>query len=433
MDRELICKILNSEMGLATGCTEPAAIALCAAYAREALAGDVAEIAVRASTNIIKNAMAAGIPGCSYTGVAYAAALGAIAGQTQRQLQAIDHATEEERKAAEELVAAGRVFLERKDTTEALYIEIELHSRSGHRAKAIIASTHANLVYLQADDEVRVDHPIGTRVKGVPADRIDAALSIGSIYEFVNGIDRNKDDLNIIDRAISVNMRISQEGENQTFNLHVGQNIAAMRHSGLYANDVVVRAMEAAACGIDARMGGANVPVVTNSGSGNQGITATVPIVVAADMWRIDEDRRFRAVTLSHLICIYIHCRFGLLSSLCGATIAATGVTCGLVYLMGGGCVELERAVNNMIGGVAGMLCDGAKADCALKVATCVNSAFICASMAMAGVGVQPNEGIVEKDAAKTVTNFVRLGNDGSPVMDSIVLDIMLNKGTMDA
>lgn len=428
MDRALICSILNSEMELATGCTEPAAIALCAAYAKEALAGELAEVRVWASTNIIKNAMAAGIPGCSYTGVPYAAALGAIAGQTQRQLQVIDHATEEEQKAAGELVASGHVALERKDTSEALYIEIELQSHTGHHSKAIIASAHTNLVYLQSDDEVRVNHPIGTRTKGVSADVIDAALNIQSIYDFVSGIDRNQDDLAIIDKAIQVNMRIFQEGKNRTFNLHVGQNIAAMRRSGIYANDIVVQAMEAAACGIDARMGGANVPVITNSGSGNQGITATVPIVVAADAWQIDEEKRFRAVTLSHLMCIYIHCRFGLLSSLCGATVAATGVTCGLVYLMGGGCKELEYAVNNMMGSVAGMLCDGAKADCALKVAACVNSAFICASMAMAGVSVQPNEGIVEKNAAKTVENFVRLGNDGSPVMDNIVLDIMLNK-----
>ena len=428
MNRQLFCDILNSEMELATGCTEPAAIALCAAYASSHLKGEVAELTVLASVNIIKNAMAAGIPGTSHTGIDYAAALGAIGGKVERQLQVIDSATEDERRRAVELVQGGHVKMGKKETPEKLYVEVEVKSADGHQAKAIIASAHTNLVYVEEDGVAVINHEIGTRVNGVSVDVIDETLSIESIFEFVNTLDREKDDLHMIEQAISVNKRIAQEGAEKKFNLCVGQNLTAMKSKGLLGNDLVATAMERTACGIDARMGGANVPVVTNSGSGNQGITATIPVVTAAEFYQVDEDKMFRAVTLSHLIGIYIHCRFGLLSALCGATVAATGSCCGIVYLMGGGPKQLGYAINNMMGTVTGMLCDGAKPDCALKVATCVNTAFLCANMAMANISVQPNEGIVDSDPDKTVKNFVRLGNEGSPTMDNIVLDIMLTK-----
>lgn len=428
MDRKLFCDILNSEMTLATGCTEPAAIALCAAYASEHLKGHVAELEVLASVNIIKNAMAAGIPGTSHTGIDYAAALGAVGGKTERLLQVIDQATEAECEEAVRLVQSGHVKMGKKETTEKLYIEVTVKSSDGHQAKAIIASAHTNLIYVEEDGVVVMNHPVGVRVSGVSTEVIDSTLSLSSIYEFVNTLDRGQDDLHMIEKAIAVNSRIAQEGAKKPFNLHVGQNIAAMKKQGYLSNDMVSTAMERTACGIDARMGGANVPVVTNSGSGNQGITATIPVVTAAEFLQIDEDRMFRAVTLSHLVAIYIHCHFGLLSALCGATVAGAGAACGLVYLMGGTVEQIGYAINNMMGTVTGMLCDGAKPDCAMKVAACINTAFLSASMAINNISVQPNEGIVDNCPDQTVKNFVRLGNDGSPVMDNIVLDIMLAK-----
>ncbi len=428
MDRKVFSDILNSEMVLATGCTEPAAIALCAAYARQHLKGEVAELSVLASTNMIKNAMAAGLPGMTQTGISYAAAVGAMCGRTDRELQVIDSATEEERAKAVALVEGGHVTVEKKDIGDKLYIEVELRSADGHQSKTKIASAHTNLIYAEEDGVAVIDHPIGTRVDGVDPDTIDAALSIESIFEYVDTLDRDRDDLHMIEQAIRVNRRIAQEGAEKRFNIHVGQNLAAMREKGYIGNSMVAAAMERTACGIDARMGGASVPVVTNSGSGNQGITATIPVLTAAEFLGADEDKTFRAVTLAHLMGIYIHCRFGMLSALCGATVAGTASACGITYLMGGGVKEIGYAVNNMMGTVTGMLCDGAKGDCAMKVATCVNTAFLSASMAMAGVSVQHNEGIVDRSPAKTVKNFVRLGNEASEAMDRVVLDIMLTK-----
>lgn len=428
MDRKLFCDILNSEMGLATGCTEPAAVALCAAYAREHLKGETAEVSVSASVNIIKNAMSAGIPGIPHTGINYAAALGAVGGESKNRLQVIDAVSEADRRRASELVQGGHVKMSKKDTPEKLYIEVELKSAEGHQARTIIASAHTNLVYAEEDGVPVIEHAVGEIVDGVPANVIDKTLSIQSIYDFANTLDRETDDLHMIEQAIAVNMRISREGAEKKFGLHIGWNIAAARAAGHMSGDIVTTAMERTACGIDARMGGASVPVVTNSGSGNQGITSTVPVVTAAELLGIDEDRMFRAVTLSHLMSIYIHCRFGLLSALCGATVAGTGAACGLVYLFGGTPEQIGHAVNNMMGCVTGMLCDGAKADCAMKIGACINTAFLAAFMAMDGISVQPNEGIVERDPAHTIRNFVRLGNEGSPTMDNIVLDIMLNK-----
>ncbi len=428
MERRIFCDILNSEMELATGCTEPAAVALCAAYARQYLEGDVAEIEVSASVNIIKNAMSAGIPGLADTGINYAAALGAIGGDTERQLQVIDGAGAEACQKAAELVKGGHVHMSRKETPEKLYIEVTLKSAQGHSARAVIASSHTNLVCIEKDGTAVLQRPMGTKLGGVTPDEMEAVLSIQSIYDFASTADPRTDDLHMIEQAIAINRRIAEEGAKKTFNLHVGQNIAAAMAAGHMSGDMVTTAMERTACGIDARMGGAGVPVVTNSGSGNQGITATVPVITAAEFLHAGELETLRAVTLSHLMSIYIHCRFGLLSALCGATIAGTGSACAITYLLGGGPKQIGHPVNNMMGAVTGMLCDGAKSDCALKVSACINTAFLSAFMAMRDVTVQPNEGIVEKTPEQTIRNFVRLGNDGSPTMDRIILDIMLNK-----
>lgn len=383
MDHKIFCDILKSEMGLATGCTEPAAVALCAAYASDHLQGEVAELTVQASVNVIKNAMSAGIPGIAYTGIDFAAALGAIGGKSERKLQVVDSATEEQRSRAVELVKSGKTKMYVKDSPEKLYVEVELKSADGHQARAIIAAAHTNLVYLEADGSTLLERAFDSRAEGITADEIEATLSIQSIYDFADALDQEKDDLEIIKQAISVNKRISEEGAEKQFGLFVGQSVAAARVAGSMGHGLAALVMERTACGIDARMGGANVPVVTNSGSGNQGITATIPVVTAAEVLGIDEDRMFRAVTLSHLMSIYIHCRFGLLSALCGATVAGTGAACGLVYLMGGTPVQIGYAVNNMMGCVTGMLCDGAKADCALKVCTCVDTAVLAAYMAL--------------------------------------------------
>jgi L-cysteine desulfidase len=428
MDRKLICQILNQEMLLATGCTEPAAIALTAAAARQKLIGEPEHVKVLASVNIIKNAMAAGIPGTSYTGMNYAAALGAVAGRVDRQLQVVDDATPEDVQKAVRLVQGGCVEMARTDQPDKLYVEVELTNEK-HQSRAIIRGAHTNVTLLEADHQ-ELPHE-GTAVEGpyITPDVISDTLNIQTIYDFVETLDRSKDDLHMIEQAIKINSEISRVGAEGNYGLNIGRNIRLNQESGLMGNDTVTNAVAETSSGADARMAGANVPVVTNSGSGNQGITATMPVVSAARSMGISEEKMFKAVTLSHLMGIHIHANFGLLSGLCGATIAGTGAACGLVYLQGGNATQIGYAVNNMLGDVTGMLCDGAKADCALKISTCVFTAFHCAAMALRNESVQPTDGIVEKDPEQTIVNFVKLGNEGSPKMDDLVLDMLLKKG----
>ncbi|MEA4942530.1 hypothetical protein SDC9_90441 [bioreactor metagenome] len=428
MNRTLICQILNHEMMLATGCTEPAAIALTAAVAREHLIGEPTHVKVLASVNIIKNAMAAGIPGTDCTGMNYAAALGAVCGRVDRQLQVVDGATPEDVAKAVELVRSGNVEMGRTPEPDKLYVEVEL-TNGLHQSRAVIRGAHTNVTFIEEDhrelataaQEASAD-PITPRV-------IKETLSIQTIYDFVETLDRETDDLHMIEQAIKINSEIAKVGAEGSFGLNIGRHIRQSQESGLMGKDVMLEAVAVTSSAADARMAGANAPVVTNSGSGNQGITATMPIVSAAQSLGVGEERMFRAVTLSHLIAIHIHADFGLLSGLCGATIAATGAACGLVYLQGGSAKQIGYAVNNMLGDVTGMLCDGAKADCALKISTCVFTAFNCAAMALRDETVKPTDGIVEQDPEVTIANFVKLGNDGSPKMDDLVLDMLLQKG----
>lgn len=411
MDRKLICQILNHEMMLATGCTEPAAIALTAALAKGQLDGEPESIKVQASANIIKNAMSAGIPGTAYTGINYAAALGAVCGAVDRQLQVVDDARPEDIEKAAALVGAGRVEVNRASDPDKLYVEVEL-TNAEHQSRAIIKGAHTNVILVERDHQ-QVGGAASRQAAetDITPERISETLSIRTIYEFVETLDRQQDDLHMIQKAIDVNGHIAQLGAVGDYGLNIGRGIQKSQELGLMGHDVVMDAVAMTASGADARMAGANAPVITNSGSGNQGITATVPILSAAKSLGIGEDRMFRAVTLSHLMAIHIHADFGLLSGLCGATIAGTAAACGLVYLQGGTLEQIGFAVNNMFGNVSGMLCDGAKADCALKISTCVFAAFQCAAMALRNECVKSTDGIVETDPEDTIKNFVRLGN----------------------
>ena len=230
----------------------------------------------------------------------------------------------------------------------------------------------------------------------------------------------------IIRSAVQVNTTISNEGLSKEYGLAIGRNLELNCRKGLMTRDLTTNAMVIASAGADARMAGAPVSVVANSGSGNQGITATMPVVATARWLDIDEEKMLRAVTLSNLIAIRIKAKFGRLSNLCGATVAATGAACGIAYLLGGGYHEVCCTIQNMVGNVTGMVCDGAKADCALKISTCVNAACQAAAMGVRGVRVQSTDGIVEHNVEYTLDNFATLSTHGTS--DSVILDLMLNK-----
>ena len=435
MDKTMFYRILNSEMELATGCTEPGAIALTGAYAGAELAklGEaVRRMEVKASTNIIKNAMAAGIPGTSYTGMAYAAAIGAAAAAPERKLEVINGVADDVYKAAEVLVETGKVSVELAKVPQKLYIEVTAWGET-HTAHAVIADLHTNLVLLEADGKelfkADPNAPADTGRDVVTPEEIAAFLTVRKIYDFCDKeLDPMNDPIDIVRSAVSVNTAICEKGLEKDYGLAIGPNLERNCRAGVMTRDMVTNSMIITTAGADARMAGAPFSVVANSGSGNPGITCTMPVVSLAKWKDVPEDKMLRAVTLSHLIAIRIKSKFGRLSALCGATVAGTASACGITYLLGGGYDEICRTVHNMIGNVAGMLCDGAKADCALKISTCVNAGFQAAFMAMRGVRVQSTDGIVEENVENTIDNFAKLGNQGSGPMDAAMLEMMLNK-----
>ena len=427
MNYEEITSILNDGLVLATGCTEPGALALTAAAAAAHLGEEVKSIHTFASGNIIKNAYSAGIPGTALVGIEYAVAIGAIVAQPEKQLQVINGITSEQLEKACALVDAKAVKVELAKVPEKLYIEVEVKGEH-NTAKAIIANVHTNIIYIEENGKAVLDkrHEQGNADGGYSDADIKKILSVAKIFEYATTVDLSM--LDKIRLSIDVNSAISEEGMRNPYGLCIGRGIKEDMEKGYRSDSLITYAMQIASAGADARMAGADAPVVSNSGSGNQGIACTMPVVAVARKLGVTDEQMMRAVTLSNLMGIYIKSQFGRLSAFCGATVAGVGSACGIAYLLGGGLREVENCVFNMIGDVTGMLCDGAKADCALKIATCTNAAMQAALMAMRGIRVLSTDGIVEDDVEKTISNFAELGNQGSVTLDQIVLDMMLKK-----
>lgn len=422
---EKIIEILNENMVLATGCTEPGAIALTAAAAADTLGEKVESMEVIASGNIIKNAYSAGIPGTDLVGIEYAAALGAVVAAPAKRLEVINGITEAQLRTAVAMVKEKKVQLSLAKVPEKLYIEI-LAQGNGHSSRAIIANIHTNIVLLEKDGQILLDKRTPAAEGGAKDTSVMDELSIAKIYEFATTVDVGT--LDIIKQSVEVNSAIAAEGMRNPYGLQIGRTMEQEIKAGIRSDDMINYAMMIAAAAADARMAGADYSVVSNSGSGNQGIASSMPAVAAAEKLGKSREEMLRAVTISSLVAIYIKAQFGRLSAFCGATVAATGTACAMTYLLGGGIREMEYAVFNMIGNVTGMCCDGAKPDCALKIATCTNAAMQAALMAMKGIRIQSNEGIVDEDVEKTIRNFCVLGNEGSIRLDQLMLEIMLNK-----
>jgi L-cysteine desulfidase len=424
MDDLKYLALLNKELVVAQGCTEPIAIAYAAALARK-LAGsaDIVAVNVSVSANIVKNAMAVSIPGTQRCGVDFAAALGALAGDSSKVLEVLSGITAKDVEAAAELVRSGIVNVNLAETTKKLYIEIEVHTLTA-KAKAVIADNHTTVTLIEVngetfkrDNEEANQHESEDDAKGI---------SIDSIWNFTMAVDPRK--LDIVKESIDLNKVVAQEGLTNDYGLQVGKAIKGYVESGIISDDMSTRAMSLAAAASDARMAGCQLPVMSNSGSGNQGITAVLPVIAAGEWLKATDEQILRAVTLSHLVTIFIKTQFGRLSAICGATVAAIGASCGITYLLGGGVEQIKLATQNMLGNVTGMLCDGAKAGCAMKISTCTSAAVQSALMAKKGIGIQSTDGIIEYDPHFSIENLCLLGNRGTVEADRIILEIMLNK-----
>lgn len=423
-ERASIIALMKREIVPAIGCTEPIAVALCAARAVELLGAKPEKIDVRLSANMLKNAMGVGIPGTGgMVGLPIAVALGALVGRSEYELEVL-------RDVTPEAVEQGRRYIEQKcidirlkeHIDEKLYIEIEVRA-GGHRAVAVISGGHTNFVFMSRDEEVLLDkraHSAGEeQTEGV-------ALSLRKVWDFATT--SPLDELRFILEARRLNKAAAEKSFEHDFGHSIGRTLRRERELKVMGDSIFSRILSYTSAACDARMAGAMIPVMSNSGSGNQGIASTLPVVVYAEQVEASEEQTIRALVLSHLTVIYIKQSLGRLSALCGCVVAATGSSCGITYLMGGGYDQVVAAVKNMIANLTGMICDGAKPSCSMKLTSGVSTAVISAMMAMDGHCVTPVEGIIEEDVDKCIRNLTTIGRDGMNLTDSLVLGIMTHK-----
>ena len=422
-ERKQIIDLIKREVVPAIGCTEPIAVALCVAKAAETLEVKPEKIEILLSANILKNAMGAGIPGTDMAGLPRAVALGALSGKSAYQLEVLKECTPEAVEQGKQFISEKRISIALKENiAEKLYIEVICHA-GNHRSEAIISGGHTNFVYVAKDGEVLLD-------KRQPASEEEeeesVALTLRRVYDFA--MTAPLDEIRfILDTA-----RLNKAAAEQSFKGNYGHSLGRMLR-GNYEHKIMgdsvfshILSYTSGAC--DARMAGAMIPVMSNSGSGNQGISATLPVVIFAEENGKTEEELIRALVLSHLTVIYIKQSLGRLSALCGCVVAATGSSCGITWLMGGTYQQVSFAVQNMIANITGMICDGAKPSCALKVTTGVSTAVLSAMMAIENRYVTSVEGIIDEDVDQSIRNLTRIGSQAMNETDKMVLDIMTSK-----
>lgn len=423
-ERERIIALINREVVPAIGCTEPIAVALCVAKAAETLNQRPQKIQVLLSANILKNAMGVGIPGTDMIGLPIAVALGALIGKSEYQLEVLKDSTPEAVEAGKKMLEAQAIQISLKENIEEkLYIEVTCMAGE-EKATAIISGGHTNFVYLSKNDSVLMDKRSGTSGE---TEEESVELNLKKVYDFATT--SPIEELQFILEARRLNKQAAERSFKGNYGHELGKTLCSSDSERLIMGSNTfthILSYTSAAC--DARMAGAMIPVMSNSGSGNQGIAATLPVVVYAEDNHKSEEELTRALILSHLTAIYIKQSLGRLSALCGCVVAATGSSCGITYLMGGNYQQVSFAVQNMIANLTGMICDGAKPSCALKLTSGVSTAVLSAILAMENKCVTSVEGIIEDNVDLSIRNLTKIGSQGMNETDKLVLDIMTHK-----
>jgi len=462
LQRELeIIELIQKEVKPALGCTEPIAVSLAVARSCEALRQigvEVSHLTVEVSANILKNGMGVGIPGTGMIGLHIASALAVTCGKSCYGLEVLKDLSPAAIDAAKEMVDAKKVKVVLADTTMKLYIKAWAYGSDAagveHSAATEIKNNHDSIVSVVRDGvEILAPQHIEpmncagsacTSAAGASASAasagvsgassssaaekttLDYKLSVKEILEFAQ--EASFENIKFILDSVKLNKALAMEGLKDDYGLRVGKTILAREHSDVFGSSVMTYAMAATAAASDARMAGCTLPAMSNSGSGNQGITVTMPVIAVAEKMGVGEEQLARALVLSHLVAIHIKGYLGKLSALCGCVIASTGSSCGIVYLHGGGYEQVCSAIKNMVGNITGMVCDGAKVGCALKVASGVSSSVQAAVLAMDNICISSNDGIIEDCIEKTICNLGRIGAEGMQTTDRMILDIMVCK-----
>lgn len=422
--RQNIIDLIKREVVPAVGCTEPVAVALCVAKATETLGCLPEKIELFLSGNIIKNAMGVGIPGTGMIGLPIAVALGALVGKSEYSLEVLRDVTPEAVETGRKYIAEGRISVSlESDAPSNLHIDVRAYSGE-HSVRVIISGAHTNFIFIEKDGDVLFEK-LSSGEGSVSDASSDPELNMRMVYDFATTAPL--DEISFILEAKNLNLAAAQFALKGEYGHCLGSTVL---HFGerFFGDTPVAHAITLTSAACDARMGGAMVPVMSNSGSGNQGITATMPVVSYAMDINASEEQLVRALVLSHLTSIYIKQSLGRLSALCGCVVASTGATSGLVYLMGGGYDQVCDAVKNMVANLTGMICDGAKPSCSMKISSGVSTAMMSAMLAMQGFAVTSAEGIISDDVDETIHNLTSIGRDSMQATDKLVLKIMTCK-----
>ena len=401
------------------------AVALCTARATELLGTRPEEINVLLSTNILKNAMGVGIPGTGMIGLPIAVALGALIGKSEYQLEVIKDLTPKSLEEGKKYICENRINIGLKPgKCDKLYIEVTCSAHgSRDKATAIIARTHTHFIYEALNDKVTLDNRSGGSES---SSGDDVRLNMKMVWDFAMNMPADK--LRFFLNVRDVNMRAAAESLKGNYGHCLGKTMDRPLSHGIFGNSIYSHIISKTASACDARMGGAMIPVMSNSGSGNQGICATNPVAVFAMENENTEEELIRALCLSHLTAIYIKQSLGRLSALCGCVVASIGSSCGITYLMGGDYNRVCYSVKNMIANLAGMICDGAKPSCALKISSGVSTAMLSAMLSIEGKHVTAAEGIIDEDVDRSIRNLTSIGKEAMCETDDMVLDIMTHK-----
>ena len=392
-ERERIIRLVKQQVVPAMGCTEPICVSLCVARAAEVLGERPVAVSVFLSANILKNAMGVGIPGTGMVGLPIAIALGVVAGKSAYGLEVLKDVTPTDVEQGKQYIAERRVKISLKEgISEKLYVEAIVESESGHRATAVIAGQ----------------------------------LNLRKVYDF--SVEAPLEEIEFIREARRLNESASRQALKGCYGHELGKTLSRPLGRGIMGDTIFSHILSSTSCACDARMAGAMIPVMSNSGSGNQGICATMPVVVFAEENHNTDEELVRALMLSHLTAIYIKQSLGVLSALCGCVVASTGSSCGITYLMGGKYEQVSYAVKNMIANLTGMICDGAKPSCALKLTSGVSTAVLSAMLAMQQKCVSSVEGIIDDDVDKSIHNLTSIGAEAMNETDREVLEIMTHK-----
>lgn len=409
-------EILRHELVPARGCTEPTAIALCAAKARAVLGKMPEEVKIEVSGNIIKNAKSVIVPNTNgKKGIEAAAAIGIVAGKEDLGLEVLRDVTDEQR--AEFLDYLEKTDFSVRQAESELLLDIIVRVSGGASSAVVrVANTHTNIVYIEKDGKVILEKAArNEKEKKLNYD----LLSVRDIYAFAQIVELDEI-RTIIGRQIQYNVAISEEGLNKDYGANIGSVLL-----GSYGNDVKIRAKAKAAAGSDARMNGSSLPVVINSGSGNQGMAVSLPVIEYAKDLNSDEEQLYRALVISNLTAIHQKTGIGYLSAYCGAVSAGAAAGAGIAYLRGGGYKEIAHTIVNALAITSGIVCDGAKASCAAKIATAVDAGILGYEMYVHGQQFHDGEGVVSHNVEDTIRNIGRLGKDGMRQTDKEILCMM--------